>query len=85
MPHQHQTSTASAWGGWLRYSVAIGLLHLIVALAFKDILGITIQENKAIDWNYFWQTLPLELLQTDAMRSIWHLHAQPPLFNLYGA
>lgn len=29
--------------------------------------------------------LPEEILQQDPLKSIWFMHAQPPLFNLYGA
>ncbi len=31
----------------------------------------------------YWQFLPVRLLRTRLLESVWHLHAQPPLFNLY--
>lgn len=30
-----------------------------------------------------WQFLDPALLRTDLIRSLWHLHSQPPLFNLF--
>lgn len=30
-----------------------------------------------------WQLLPLELLQTRLLESLWYLHSQPPLFNAF--
>jgi hypothetical protein len=31
---------------------------------------------------WYWQFLDVELLRHDLVRSLWYLHAQPPLFNL---
>jgi hypothetical protein len=31
----------------------------------------------------FWQLLPLDLLQTRLLESLWYLHSQPPLFNAF--
>lgn len=31
----------------------------------------------------FWQLIDVELLRTDLLRSLFYLHAQPPLFNLF--
>ncbi|MDH5591024.1 MAG: hypothetical protein OEZ37_13320, partial [Gemmatimonadota bacterium] len=36
-------------------------------------------------WDWFWQNIPLRHLQEGALRSLWHLHAQPPLWNALGA
>jgi hypothetical protein len=33
--------------------------------------------------NIAWQTVDTWLLRTDLLRSIWYLHSQPPLFNLF--
>lgn len=30
-----------------------------------------------------WQLLPVNLLQHDLLRSVWNLHSQPPLYNLF--
>lgn len=35
----------------------------------------------SIDIQVFWQALPVELLQSAPWTSVWHLHAQPPLYN----
>ena len=32
---------------------------------------------------WYWQFLDVELLRHDLARSLWYLHAQPPLFNLF--
>ena len=66
--------------GWIVFWV-----HLIIALAYKMVVGLTIQPSPAIDWDYFWQTLPVALIQNNLLESLWYLHAQPPLYNLYGA
>jgi hypothetical protein len=60
------------------------LLHLSVAAIYCRIFGVTILADEWNTWDWFWQTLPLDTLRTDLWRSIWFLHAQPPLFNLYG-
>ena len=31
---------------------------------------------------YGWQLVPIEVLRADPLGSVWHLHIQPPLFNL---
>jgi hypothetical protein len=31
----------------------------------------------------FWQFIEADLLRGDLLRSVWHLHSQPPLFNLF--
>ncbi|HXG89944.1 MAG TPA: hypothetical protein VNJ02_16575 [Vicinamibacterales bacterium] len=30
-----------------------------------------------------WQLLPLDLLESRLVESVWHLHSQPPLFNIF--
>jgi 4-amino-4-deoxy-L-arabinose transferase-like glycosyltransferase len=35
-------------------------------------------------WDFFWQTLSLEDMDSNFFRSLWYFHAQPPLFNGYG-
>lgn len=32
-------------------------------------------------WDFYWQNLPLVDLRANALQSLWHLHAQPPLWN----
>jgi 4-amino-4-deoxy-L-arabinose transferase-like glycosyltransferase len=63
----------------------IGLLHLSVALYCLLGRGVSIRANpRWRSWDRFWQTIPLELVRTDFPRSIWYLHSQPPLFNIWG-
>lgn len=64
---------------------AIMLLHLSTALLYVNIWGIDILvDSERNRWDWFWQTLPIDLLRADLLSGLWHLHAQPPLFNLYG-
>lgn len=63
----------------------ISILHLVVALYYKWNVGFSIIAGPDIDWNYFWQTLPLDALRTNVFESLWYFHAQPPLYNAYGA
>ncbi|MFQ5506866.1 MAG: hypothetical protein ACE5F1_19005 [Planctomycetota bacterium] len=68
-------------GFWLPFA-----LHLGLALVYRFALGISIDEGIGIErWEEFWQTLPMASLCSDLAQSLWNLHAQPPLFNLYGA
>jgi hypothetical protein len=61
-------------------------LHLAIALLYKTVFGLDIQSNpRSREWDWFWQAIPADLLRTQALTSIWHLHSQPPLFNAYGA
>ncbi|MBI3161879.1 MAG: hypothetical protein HYZ23_05190 [Chloroflexi bacterium] len=63
----------------------VSLLHLSAAILSARLLGVSI--NIAApwgEWDWFWQTLPLDLLRTDLWGSIWYLHSQPPLFNVLG-
>jgi hypothetical protein len=69
-----------------RYFLVVSFVHLVVALAYRNILGIDIEADPVRNsWNWFWQTLPAEALRDNLLISIWNLHAQPPLYNLYGA
>jgi 4-amino-4-deoxy-L-arabinose transferase-like glycosyltransferase len=35
-------------------------------------------------WDWFWQAIPVADLLARPWQSFWHLHAQPPLFSLWG-
>ncbi len=59
-------------------------LHLGVALLLKHGLGIDIEADPDRPWDYFWQTIPSALLKSGFFESIWNLHSQPPLLNVYG-
>jgi len=65
------------WAFW----VIVGL-HFTVALYYKEVAGLDIAW---MQWDELWQTIPVDLIQTDFWNSLWHFHAQPPLFNVYGA
>ena len=66
--------------------ILIFLIHLVVAVYYKEVVGLNITANPGgRGWDWFWQTIPEEYLRTQTLLSIWYLHAQPPLFNLFGA
>ncbi len=65
-----------------RYFWIIAGFHFIVALFYKEIIGLDIAWR---EWDGLWQAIPVDLIQTDFWRSLWYFHAQPPLFNVYGA
>ena len=62
-------------------------LHLALALYYR-FSGKIVMESPEGDpgyWNWLWQTLDTHLLQEKLWESIWNLHMQPPVHNLYGA
>ena len=62
------------------------LVHASIALIYKEIVGLNIAADLAGNtWDWYWQILPIEALRFNLVESIWNLHSQPPLFNLYGA
>ena len=64
----------------------LGLTHIGFAISLKKLAGIDIEiDPKRNTWEFFYQVLPSDLLQTKFLESIWNLHSQPPLFNVYGA
>lgn len=64
---------------------AVVFVHFSAGLVLRFALGVDIEADPNADWDYFWQTLPSALLKQNAIGSIWHLHSNPPFFNLYGA
>jgi hypothetical protein len=67
----------------------ISVLHVIVALPCKWGAGLSITAHRLPGdqpeyWDRFWQALPIESLRTNLAESIWNLHSQPPMHNLYG-
>jgi len=67
----------------------IGIVHLAAVLGYKFNASLSITahrfpDNPAEYWDGFWQTLPLASLRGNLIESIWNLHSQPPLLNLYG-
>ncbi|MDD5678636.1 MAG: hypothetical protein PHW60_11725 [Kiritimatiellae bacterium] len=62
------------------------LLHLAFVMLMLRSYDLSIEADPGRNyWDYFWQLLPANLLQTDLLRSLWNLHSQPPLYNLLGA
>lgn len=71
--------------GWFAAG-ALGLLHFCFARFITVAWGVRIDSiEKFGNWDAFWQAIPRSLLENDLWRSIWFLHAQPPLFNLFAA
>lgn len=61
-------------------------VHFVVAVIYKEVVGVDIAANPRFrPWDWWWQTIPVDLLLNRLWESIWYLHAQPPLYNLYGA
>ena len=78
MPHDHDTLR--------RPTVIVGAVHVVVAVLYWSVLGVTIVHDFGPDtWGWFWQSVPTELLRTRAAESIWYMHGQPPLWNVLGA
>ncbi len=78
MPHDHDTLK--------RPTVIVGTVHVVVAVLYWLVLGVTIVHDFGPDkWGWFWQSVPTELLRTRAVESIWYMHGQPPLWNIVGA
>lgn len=67
-----------------RYAVFISVLHWGVAIIYKFGMGIDIAADPNRNtWDWFWQSIPVELLREQMLPSIWNLHSQPPLYNLF--
>jgi len=63
----------------------LALAHATLAFVYITWFEVTILvDSKLSDWDWFMQTLPLDALRSDLWRSLWYLHAQPPLLNLVG-
>lgn len=67
-------------------SVALFAVHLALALYYHFALGVSITADPLRNtWDWWWQTLSVELLRSNPIEALWHLHAQPPLHNALGA
>lgn len=59
-------------------------VHLLVGGILYLIFDIRMSPDHPFD--YYWQALPEDSLAFSRLpESLWYLHAQPPLYNLYGA
>ena len=63
------------------------IAHLLIGMFLKQVVGLDITASPAglTTWDSYWQTLPAADLRSDLFQSLWYLHSQPPLHNLYGA
>lgn len=68
-----------------RRSIPIWALLILWHLAVALVCHIFLDIRMSLPWDDLWQALPAELLRARLPESILYLHAQPPLFNLYGA
>lgn len=73
---------------WLKadlwWAFAISLAHVLLAGYFGIVRGIRIADAPpGWAWHWYWQAIPIDLLQSDLLRSLWYLHSQPPLYNLW--
>ncbi len=59
--------------------------HFFFAVVCKELAGVTIERGPGFDWDASWHLMPQELLRFDLLETLWHLHAQPPLYNLWCA
>jgi hypothetical protein len=59
--------------------LAVNLLFVVSRIAY-DRAGVQFQEGLYQGW---WHYIDPQLLSTDLWRSIFHLHSQPPLMNLF--
>jgi len=63
----------------LRYAVIIVLIFLISRIIYWA-LGIRFN---VLPLDRYWHYIDPSLLKNNLLESLWHLHSQPPLFNLY--
>jgi hypothetical protein len=66
------------WG----YAMMLGVVHIVTALAHKWFFGLTMYYA---DWNSNWHAIPIPQLRDNLWDSLFYLHYQPPLYNLFGA
>lgn len=69
---------------WLEYKSLIPLLGVLIVFVVSRVLydraGIDFQGDTYLG---YWQFIDPELLYNDLWRSVFHLHSQPPLMNLF--
>ncbi|MFQ3567952.1 MAG: glycosyltransferase family 39 protein [Aggregatilineales bacterium] len=66
--------------------IALFILHLTLALYYRFGLNVNITADPLRSaWDWWWQTLSIDLLRSNPIEALWHLHAQPPLHNAFGA
>lgn len=65
---------------WIAWGLAV--IHVIAGLTHKWFFGLTMYYPH---WDANWHAVPMNLLRDDLWRSLFYLHYQPPLYNLFGA
>lgn len=66
--------------------LSLFVIHALIGIFYKEYAGLDIAANPGYrGWDWWWQTVPADLLLKNPFESLYYLHAQPPLFNLYGA
>lgn len=65
---------------WIACGLAV--VHVIAGLTHKWFFGLTMYYPY---WDTNWHAVPMNLLRDDLWRSLFYLHYQPPLYNLFGA
>ncbi len=64
-----------------RWALGAALLHIAV-VGHHVARGVSIRHDFGPStWDWFWQNLTTADLRDRALESLWHLHAQPPLWN----
>lgn len=67
-------------------ALGIALIHLLLGAWYRFGVGISITADPLRNtWDWWWQTISIDLLRAVPLESLWHLHAQPPLHNVLGA
>jgi hypothetical protein len=63
------------------------LLHMVLALYYRlsERVVMSAPNGDPGYWNTWWQTLEYDHLRQHLWQSLWYMHMQPPLYNLYGA
>ncbi len=60
-------------------------LQAALSLGYRFGAGVRMQcGERWAHWDWFWQSLRMDDLRADLAGSLWHLHSQPPVFNLLG-
>lgn len=61
-------------------AILICVIFIVSRFIYINYLDLNFNSNTI---NYYWQYLDPQLLREDLLRSVFYLHQQPPLFNLY--
>jgi 4-amino-4-deoxy-L-arabinose transferase-like glycosyltransferase len=81
----HSGGTAGFGRADALWAAAAAALHLLVGAAYRMGAGIGIDPDRPYAFGDIWHLLPTDLLRDRLAESIWHMHAQPPVYNLWTA